>query len=218
MLIPLETLNLTDSEVSEIGSDSDSDDETHPRSRRRSSASGHSDIVTHDEFYAEANESLSRAFNENHSIDNATIELKTLRMATNVTSHEVREAIITALMDVYISEPGTKGRGIIKKWASLLDRFSMEDVDDQIDILLILQRYFVKKVREGVVSLGKFVRALQDFYDADVLEEDKIIRWYGDERAKGSGDKWGTDMLAVRDSAEKLVTWLEEAEEESDEE
>jgi len=200
---------MTDSEVSEIGSDSDSDDEIHPRARRRSSASGHSDILTHDEFYLEASESLSRAFKENHSIDNATIELKTLRMATNVTFHEVREAIITALMNVYISE-SAQGKGIIKKWAPLLDRFT-EDEEVQMDILLILQRYFVKKVREGV-SLGKFVRALQDFYDADVVEEDKIIRWYGDERAKGP------DMLAVRDSAEKFVIWLDEAEEESDEE
>lgn len=87
-----------------------------------------------------------------------------------------------------------------------------------MDILFILQRYFAKAVREGAVALGKFVRALQDFYDADVLDEDKIIRWYGDERAKGAGEKWGKDMLAVRDSAEKFVTWLEEAEEESDEE
>ena len=136
-------------------------------------------------------------------------------MATNVTFHEVREAIIAALMNVYISEP-TKSRGIIKKWAPLLERFT-EDAEVQMDILFILQRYFAKALREAG-SAGKFVRALQDLYDADVLEEDKIIRWYGDERARGAGEKWGKDMLAVRDSAEKFVTWLEEAEEESDEE
>jgi eIF4-gamma/eIF5/eIF2-epsilon len=46
--------------------------------------------------------------------------------------------------------------------------------------------------------------------------KDKIIKWYEDDRAKGIGEKWGTDFLIVRDSAEKFVTWLQEAEEESD--
>ena len=213
-LLTKATLNLTDSEVSETGSDSDSDSESRLRSRRRSSASGHSDIITHDEFYAEANESLTRAFNENHSIDNATIELKTLRMATNVTFHEVREAIITALMNVCIAEPTTKAQNTVTKWTPLLDRFK-EDVDLQTEILFILQAGFVKRMREGV-ALGKFVRMLQVFYHADVLEEDKIIKWYEDKRAKGSGEKWGSDFLTVRESAEKFVTWLKEAEEESD--
>lgn len=84
-----------------------------------------------------------------------------------------------------------------------------------MEILFILQGGFIKRMREGV-PLGKFVRMLQVFYHADVLEEDKIIKWYEDERAKGSGEKWGTDFLTVRQSAEKFVTWLKEAEEESD--
>src|SRR5439155_23740865 len=68
------TLNLTDSEISDIESDSDSGDVAHDHQSR------FSDNLNHEEFYTEAEESLSRAFLENHSIENAMIELKTLRM------------------------------------------------------------------------------------------------------------------------------------------
>jgi hypothetical protein len=89
-------------------------------------------------------------------------------MATNVTFHEVREAIITALIDVCIDE-SAKARSIVTRWAPLLERFT-EDVDGQMEALFLLQRGFVKRMREGV-PVGKFVRILQVFYHADVLEE-----------------------------------------------
>jgi translation initiation factor eIF-2B subunit epsilon len=151
---------------------------------------------------------------ENHSIENATIELKTLRMATNVTFHEVREAIVSALMNVVISAPA-KMRKILEKWGELLSEFT-EDKDGEVDALFILQKYFARRVREDGVERKFFVLSLQGFYDVDVLGEESILRWF-EEKAKDAGDKWTEDLAALRKSAEKFVTWLREAEEESDE-
>jgi transcription termination factor NusB len=137
-------------------------------------------------------------------------------MATNVTFHEVREAIITALMNIAISTP-QKVTGMFKKWGELLENFT-EDEDDKVDIMFIVQRFFVKKVREGETGRQAFVVGLQGLYQVDVLEEEVIFKWFEDQKAKGVGEKWGEDMLALRNYAEKFVTWLKEAEEENDEE
>jgi len=205
-------LNLTDSEVSEIGSDSDSEQDASTGHRRHSSASGLSDILNNEEFYTEAEESLSRAFVENHSVENAMIELKTLRMATNVTFHEVREAIVSALMGIVIATPNRVG-GMFGKWGELLEKF-IEDDEAKLDIVFICQRFFVK--RQGAERKG-FVMGLQALYQADILEEDVILKWFEDERSKGVGEKLGEETFALRNSAVKFVTWLKEAEEESDE-
>ena len=174
-----------------------------------------SDNLNHEEFYTEAEESLSRAFLENHSIENAMIELKTLRMATNVTFHEVREAILAALMNVIITIPSNIKKEF-SKWGQLLEKFT-EDDDAKMDVVLIVQRYFAKNVREGRTEARAFVMGLQALFQVDAAEEDVIFRWLEDKRAKGVAEKWGEDMLALRNSTEKFVTWLREAEEESDE-
>src|SRR5579862_9531806 len=213
-VIPLDDLNLTDTSISEIGSDSETDTDSIHRRRRRSSASGHSDIITNDEFYVEAEDSLARAFLENHSVENATIELKTLRMATNVTFHEVREAIVSALLNILVKTPG-RARSIFAKWGELLARF-IEDGEAQLDVLFLVQRWFLTRVREGV-DRQRFVQALQALYQADVLEEERILQWYEDERANGVGEKWSEDMSLLRKAADRFIAWLKEAEEESDE-
>ena len=219
--IPIEALNLSDSEISEIGSDSDADSDTPSTSRRRrSAASGFSDAPsTNQEFYTEAEESLSRAFLENHSVDNAAIELTTLRMATNVTFHEVREAIISALMNVYVTTPA-KAAKLFKKWGGLLHKFE-EDEEAEVDSVMIMQRFFAKRLRENAQSpaeRNKFVLGLQGMYNSDVFTEKTIFTWFEDERSKGVGEKGVEDMISLRNAAQKLVTWLKEADEDSDEE
>ena len=181
--------------------------------RRRSSASGYSDIINNDEFYMEAEESLARAFLENHSVDNAEIELKTLRMATNVTFHEIREAVVAALLTVRITQP-SRAKETFQRWGELLGRF-VEDDEAQLDTVFIIQRFFVKKVREGSAKRQDFVWGLQKLYDVDVLTEEGIFKWFNDERAKGVGEKWGEDMMTMRNAAQNFITWLQEAEEES---
>jgi translation initiation factor eIF-2B subunit epsilon len=208
--LTLANLNLSDSSISDIDSDEDNDESR----RHRTSSSLSGTETSQEEFYVEARDSLQRAFKENHSIENATIELKTLRMATNVTFHEVRAATVAALMDLLLTSP-TKVPPMFAKWGELLLEFTEEE--DQSDVVLLVQRYFVGKVREGVRP-QKFALALQALYQADVLEEETILSWYDSKPARGVGEKWAHDMHSLRNAAEKFIIWLKETEEETDEE
>ena len=109
-----------------------------------------------------------------------------------------------------------RARAMFGKWAGLLTGF-MEDAEAQSDVLFITQRWFLRKVREDGVDRQRFVQALQALYQADVLEEERILQWYEDDRAHGVGEKWSEDMASLRKAAEGFITWLKEAEEESDE-
>ena len=204
---------MTDSSISEIGSDTDSEEEERLRRHHRSSASSaQSDNANKEEFQTEAEDSLNRAFTENHSVENAAIELKTLRMATNVTFHEVREAIVAALMRIVVSAPSTVKREF-KKWGELLEEFT-EDDQARLDIALSVQRYFARGGAAGKERV--FLRGLQELYQADLLDEDVIFKWFDDERSKGVGERWCEDMVVLRKKGEEFVNWLRTAEEESD--
>jgi translation initiation factor eIF-2B subunit epsilon len=102
--------SITSSEESSESSEEESDD---PSQRLGSLASSSarslplspvisvpsSSLMAESEFSLEVTQSLERAFAEGHSVDNAAVELKTLRMASNVPLTRVREAVVAAIVD-----------------------------------------------------------------------------------------------------------------------
>ncbi len=92
-----------------------------------------SDAIAENEFRAEVTQSLERAFAEGHSIDNAAVELKTLRMASNVPLSRVREAVVAAIVErVRIVESGGAAQraeiiNVIQRWGGLIDRIGGVD-------------------------------------------------------------------------------------------
>ena len=97
------------------------------------------------EFKLEVTQSLERAFEEGHSVDNAAVELKTLRMASNVPLTRVREAIITALVGrirVVNPEEGqakqtTEVRKVVERWGGLINKIGGIDGVETISILQV---------------------------------------------------------------------------------
>ena len=69
------------------------------------------------EFRTEVRLSLDRAFSEGHSLENASVELKTLRMASNVPLRRVREAVVAGIVErIPLVEGAVPQRAEIKKW------------------------------------------------------------------------------------------------------
>ena len=95
------------------------------------------------EFEAEVKQSLERAFAEGHSVDNAAVELKTLRMASNVPLTQVRRAVVAAIVEKIgiIPEGGLTQRkeitGVVGRWGELIDRIGGVDPVETITVLQV---------------------------------------------------------------------------------
>ena len=98
------------------------------------------------EFKVEVTQSLERAFEEGHSVDNAAVELKTLRMASNVPLSRVREAIVAALVGrirVVSPEEGAAKQKVevekvVERWGELINKIGGVDGVEAISILQVL--------------------------------------------------------------------------------
>lgn len=97
------------------------------------------------EFKVEVAQSLERAFEEGHSVDNAAVELKTLRMASNVPLARVREGIIAALVGrirVVNPEEGPAKQNaevekVVERWGELINEIGGVDGVETISILQV---------------------------------------------------------------------------------
>jgi hypothetical protein len=70
-----------------------------------------------EEFQSEVRLSLDRAFSEGHSLEDASLELKTLRMASNVPLRRVREAVVAGVVEeIPLVEGAVPQRAETKKW------------------------------------------------------------------------------------------------------
>ena len=106
------------------------------------------------EFKSEASASLERAWSEGHAVDNAAVELKTLRMASNVPLGRVREAVIAFLMDK-IAGPGAgagagaggevrdRVRAGVGRWGGLITAIGGVDAVETVAALQVSAHWFV---------------------------------------------------------------------------
>ncbi|KAL5533149.1 GCD6 [Sanghuangporus sanghuang] len=135
------------------------------------------------EFQAEVSASLARAFAEGHSVDNAAVELKTLRMASNVPLRRVREAVIAGVVELIplrtdsAVQQRTEIARVIKRWGPLINTIGGVDA---VETVSILQEHCSRSPH--LTLFGQILAAL---YQHDVVEEDDIRAWHTLPDAKG---------------------------------
>ncbi len=95
------------------------------------------------EFRVEVEQSLERAFAEGHSVDNAAVELKTLRMASNVPLVRVREAVIAAIVEkIPLVDSGAVQQkkeiaSVIGRWGALIDKIGGVNAVETVSLLQV---------------------------------------------------------------------------------
>lgn len=95
------------------------------------------------EFRSECTQSLDRAFEEGHSVANAAIELKTLRMASNVPLTAVKEVVIAFLVSkipLKTEVPAQKKEvsNMISRWGGLLGAIGLESPVESVVLLQVI--------------------------------------------------------------------------------
>lgn len=90
-----------------------------------------------EDFRLEAKASLQRALEEGHTVDNAAIELKTLRMASNVSLNQVREVAIDVLLGKCKTNDARQVQELMSRWGKLFTRISSDDEADAINLIQV---------------------------------------------------------------------------------
>lgn len=189
---------------SETESDSDDEDDFMTSSAARASSSATSLPLTtpstemlvpplasaaEKEFQSEVTQSLERAFAEGHSVDNAAVELKTLRMSTNVPLRRVREAVIAGIVERIPIVEGNMAQqrkeiaNVVDRWGELINKIGGVDA---VETVSILQTHCASSPRMAL--FGQILAAL---YQNDLVEEDDIREWHKQPASKGEGLKPG---------------------------
>ncbi|KAI0375033.1 nucleotide-diphospho-sugar transferase [Pilatotrama ljubarskyi] len=174
------------------------------------------------EFRSEVAQSLERAFAEGHSVENAAVELKTLRMASNVPLRRVREAVVGAIVDrvpLVTGDPAAQRAEIarfVRRWGPLINQIGGVDPVETVEVL----QYHCATAgpRQGL-----FAQVLAALYQQDLVEEDDIRAWHRSAAARGEGLKPGSALAeGVRKcwavGAKMIEQFDAESEEESTEE
>ncbi|KAI9316229.1 nucleotide-diphospho-sugar transferase [Dichotomocladium elegans] len=208
--LTIEEDELSDS-ASEVGEESDSDSDIENGNISINAAWGTHDAHSSAEFRKEIAQTLDRSIRENHSVEEAAIEITSLRMSHNGSYDLVREVMIPMLLDsVDVSKNAASSiRAMLNKWAALIIK-ATHGREDQVHVLRLFQIHCAKNEQLNKLFLG----ILQLLYDLDVVEEESILKWYTSDASKSTSPA----ELSLREKATKFINWLQEAEEESSEE
>ncbi|KAH8833842.1 nucleotide-diphospho-sugar transferase [Flagelloscypha sp. PMI_526] len=211
---------LSDLDISDYGSESSfgSDDETISDFDTDTAPSSPTSAGA-DEFDIEVSLSLDRAFREGHSVDNAAVELKTLRMASNVALERVRTSVVKGIVgQIKIVDGDSTAQlkevmTVLDRWGQLLRAIGGWDA---VDTIQNLQEHCAR-----ISQLSVFGLALRCLYQRDILDEDDIRQWHKTPAAKGKGMENEThfeDMGKCWLIAAKLIQAFDDQESESESE
>lgn len=225
LMYNLDHLSLSASSISTLSSEIDEDSRpTTPSgpSRDRLSSFASDDSFNRSTFHADAVSGLLDALRDpTGDFDSAKMEFLGLRLANDASEGAVRKAVASsfALRAVELSDSGLDaskaaekalrgGKGVTK----FIDEVGVGSGEaDQVEFAIALQRSLagakgLEPGRGGVLLAAMF----QQLYDMDIVEEEGILAWWGDERAEGGS------MGALRERVRPLIEWLENAEEDDD--
>lgn len=158
------------------------------------------------EFETEAKASLTRALEENHSIDNASLELKTLRMASNVSLRDVQKVVIETLLDRCKPSDPKEVQLLVSRWGKLIAQVSQ---NDEMQAIVVMQSYCAFHSTKTHL----FVPLLKLFYNEDVVSDEAIVSWWRSKASQTGNEK----MLDLRMRAQGVVRYILEDEDEDDE-
>lgn len=216
----LPDLAVSDSSISTLRSDGESEEPVYHR-ERASTGSFSTSVSSEgrdDDFHNDASTSIFDALQREDGPDIVQIELQGLRMGVDADYHEVRRAVITAFLRRIQQLTESRGLTVAEAVSQVIRTYhnvfaktifdkEKEAKIDQLDFLLLLQKDLVHRAKGETVLLFM----AKELYDVEVLEEEGFNQWWQDERSKAD-----EDMRRVRAQTQQFVEWLADAEEDSD--
>lgn len=160
------------------------------------------------DWVKEVEQTLQRAFEDNHTTDIAVLELNTLKMAMNITFKDLRQVVLPCILSqIPLASTVDICSKIVRKWCPILLKFTHSD-EDQIDCLDIITQHLVNSAAHLIPRMPIIIKIL---YDIDLVEEDPILEWFATVNPVGP-------LKKVKESAKPFIIWLSEADEDDSDE
>ncbi|PVU88326.1 hypothetical protein BB561_005918 [Smittium simulii] len=236
-----------DSSESSGSSISDSDDfkedfDNMSDAEERIEAAKHNmDKKIQEDFKNEVIATMLRAIEENHTVQTASLELNTLRMAYDGNLDYMRKTVIECILnsvklnntqkptDLKVLQLETKK--VISKWAQLISKniYSSDDYADTINIVFnhttelpktspFCAQLFSNSVPSDFEQiLSKlFMFIVRFLYEFDVVEGDALIDWYNLQLENDFDVMSPLEQSAIN-GLSKFIEWLDESDEDESE-
>jgi translation initiation factor eIF-2B subunit epsilon len=189
--------------------------------------------ASENQFQKEAHDSLDRAWDEGHAVDNALVEYRLLIKAFNADLDFSRKQVVNYILSKIDLASGVpkmlaSATSVFTKWGDfalqLAPHPSQAGQNEPLKVVLDVQEQCVEEDSLRPY-FGVILRAI---YEADLADEAGLVRWRGLKRSKGDGqdedkedlwkETWGKGKAFVDALEEMESDSDEEDEEESDEE
>ena len=131
-------------------------------------------------FKKEGKEFMKYAIDKDYTVDNALIELNSLKFSCNATFRDCRSVILQVLfecVDLESKKLAVSVKKLFGTWSDLLQRFTHNEAD-QKEILYFISDYCQRI--ETFLPAAKFV--LPMLYDNDVVEEEPLLEWFEEDK------------------------------------
>lgn len=240
LVYQIPSASTSNSSVSTLNTQGDEDDDIPflQNSSRRSSFLSDDSLITdqaknHD-FHVEAVASVLDSLQKGDLSENILLELNSYRMAVDANQHQVRRAVVTALikriLNLIVNDPTSQTallqaiKDVLGTYQSLVektifDRRSADQTEkkDQVDFLLLVQEEAVAVAASTEKGTGTgtgmgetlMLFVAKEAYFLELVEEDGVLQWWEDGRSTHK-EEW----VAVRGLTGQFITFLKEAEEE----
>ncbi|XP_011873878.1 PREDICTED: translation initiation factor eIF-2B subunit epsilon [Vollenhovia emeryi] len=170
-------------------------------------------------FLSEVIDSLLRGYQDKLKCENLILEINSSRYAYNVTVREVTYNVIKAILSLplhYLSETKTavdkqsyqKNLKIMITYFNTIITNYVKNKDAQEDCLRAIED--IAGTTDELLPYTQHL--LHQFYDHDILSEEKILEWY-----EFGGEDADPLHIKVKNAVEPFIKWLREAEEASTE-
>lgn len=169
-------------------------------------------------FYTEVLESIRHGVADHVDPENIILEINASKFAYNVTFHELNQAVVKSLLESSLHDASVSKQDLSKNLKKAVDYLLpiisnyIKTSDGQRDALNASEEFFVQAMWAAPLC-QTFLHLL---YDKEILEEPMILQWYSRKHAGGEDSGFETQRKQLRQQIFRFITWLQEAEEESD--
>ncbi len=176
-------------------------------------------------FHNEVLESLQRGAKEGINAENLVLEINSSRHAYAATPQQVVQSVTQSILTIATrgdsdseSFTGVKLLKSVQKSVSgfqaLMAKYCSKTISAQVDCLVALAEFCASNAAVEAIA----AKVMQVLYDKDLLVEEAILKWYGEEEDEAVEAASPGFSKKFRDRVKPFVDWLEEDEDDSDEE